>query len=153
MGVTQISLCKKIAVDNNATQMPQGKHKRPRINFGLSDQSKAELEEWAQTENRTVSNLVETIIELALAERRNKPKHHRRTTIASLVTDNYEKLLSMGCIKPERLEALMRGEKPNTSDLTKLAHNLELDEEYIVELRDQSFPQSKRQRRQTNGTT
>ena len=46
----------------------------------------------------------------------------------------------MNCIKPERLELLANGEKPNASDLTKLAHNLDLTEEYVIELRDRSFP-------------
>jgi len=50
--------------------MPQGQYRRPRINFGIDENSKEELEEWAKQEHRTVSNLVEANIETALAERR-----------------------------------------------------------------------------------
>ena len=55
-----------IAVDGNATLMPQGKHVRPRINFALPSNSKEALEQWAKEEHRTVSNLVEALTEEAL---------------------------------------------------------------------------------------
>jgi hypothetical protein len=38
--------------------------------FTCDDTTKAYLEEWAETENRTVSNLVETLIQEAIATRR-----------------------------------------------------------------------------------
>ncbi len=37
--------------------------------FTCDDTTKAYLEEWAETENRTVSNLVETLIQEAIAAR------------------------------------------------------------------------------------
>jgi hypothetical protein len=37
--------------------------------FTCDDTTKAYLEEWAETENRTVSNLVETLIQDAIATR------------------------------------------------------------------------------------
>uniref|UniRef100_A0A0C1R501 Uncharacterized protein n=1 Tax=Tolypothrix bouteillei VB521301 TaxID=1479485 RepID=A0A0C1R501_9CYAN len=59
----------------------------------------------------------------------------------------------MGCIKTERLEVLLREEKPNASDLAKVAHNLDLDEEYVIELRDKSFPPNPyKKKEQSNGT-
>ncbi len=37
--------------------------------FTCDDTTKAYLEEWAETENRTVSNLVETLVQEAIAAR------------------------------------------------------------------------------------
>jgi hypothetical protein len=58
-----------IAVDKIAITMPQGQYRRPRINFGISEESKEQLEQWAKDEHRTVSNLVEAITEEALKTR------------------------------------------------------------------------------------
>ncbi|MFL9457964.1 hypothetical protein AB0758_43940 [Tolypothrix bouteillei VB521301_2] len=142
-----------------------GKPRRPRMMFSCSEEVKVLLEKWAEEEGRSTSNVIERIINEAIASKysveiTSKPYQRRSSqqrqpiTIASLVKDNYQKLIDMGCIKPERLEALALGEKPNASDLTKLAHNLDLDEEYIIELRDRSFPKkSQTLKKQTNGTT
>ncbi|KYC34497.1 hypothetical protein WA1_51635 [Scytonema hofmannii PCC 7110] len=128
---------------------------------------------WATEEGRSTSNIIERIISEAIAAKyslevtevmsklyqrlppkETTPAPNENQTIAQLVKDNYQKLIEMKCIKPERLVALMAGEKPNASDLTKLAHNLDLDEEYVIELRDKSFPKkSQTPKKQTNGTT
>ena len=129
--------------------------------FSCSEEAKKYLEMWATEEGRSTSNVIERIISEAIATKysvdvtevmsklyQRLPKENMLTaptpktpqTIAELVNQNYEKLLSMNCIKPERLELLANGEKPNASDLTKLAHNLDLTEEYVIELRDRSFP-------------
>lgn len=50
--------------------------KRPRIMFTCDDETKIYLEEWAETENRTLSNLMETLVREAIAarkERQDKP--------------------------------------------------------------------------------
>ena len=72
-------------------------------------------------------------------------------TIAELVDQNYQKLLEIGSIKTERLQALRGGSSPNAADLTKLAQNLDIPEELVIELRDQSNPSHKKE--QANGTT
>jgi hypothetical protein len=59
-----------IAIDKTAIIMPQGQYRRPRINFGISEESKEQLEQWAKDEHRTVSNLVEAITEEALKTKR-----------------------------------------------------------------------------------
>lgn len=43
--------------------------KRPRIMFTCDDETKSYLEEWAETENRTLSNLMETLVREAIAAR------------------------------------------------------------------------------------
>lgn len=44
--------------------------KRPRVMFICDDTTKTYLEEWAEAENRTVSNLVETLVQEAIAVRK-----------------------------------------------------------------------------------
>lgn len=43
-----------------------------RVMFLCDDQTKKDLKEWAEAENRSISNLVETIIVSAIAERKSK---------------------------------------------------------------------------------
>ena len=145
------------------------KSRRPRMMFSCSEEAKKYLEMWATEEGRSTSNVIERIISEAIAAKysvevtqimsklyqrlpASTPKNPQ--TIAELVDQNYEKLLLKKCIKPERLDLLANGEKPNASDLTKLANNLDVTEEYVIELRDISFPQSKHttKKEQPNGT-
>lgn len=142
-----------------------GKSRRPRMMFSCTEEARKYLEMWATEEGRSTSNVIERIISEAIAAKysvevtqvmsklyQRLPKDNMLTTvtskkpqtIAELVDENYEKLLSMNCIKPERLELLADGGKPNASDLTKLAHNLDLTEEYVIELRDISFPDTRK---------
>jgi len=74
------------------------------------------------------------------------------STIAELVDQNYQKLLDIGSMKTDRLQALRGGTPPNAADLTKLAQNLEIPEELVIELRDKSFPKQKKEQA-NNGTT
>ncbi|MBW4512931.1 MAG: hypothetical protein KME64_41550 [Scytonematopsis contorta HA4267-MV1] len=87
----------------------------------------------------------------------NPTKPEAPNPLAQLVLDNYPRLLEIGDIKPERLDVLVMGEKPCVGDLAKLAHNLSLEEEYLVELRNKSFPpeveQKPTNKKQKNGTT
>jgi hypothetical protein len=127
-----------------------GKPRRPRIMFSCGEDVKTLLEKWAEEEGRSTSSVIERIINDAVSAKysveitsrpyQRQSSQQEPVTIAALVKDNHQKLIDMRCIKPERLVALMAGEKPNASDLTKLAHNLDLDEEYVIELRDQNFP-------------
>jgi hypothetical protein len=46
--------------------------KKPKVSIYLPPELKEELDTWAEEENRSVSNLVETMIRDALAARRKK---------------------------------------------------------------------------------
>jgi hypothetical protein len=46
--------------------------KKPKVSIYLPPELKEELDTWAEEENRSVSNLVETVIRDALAARRKK---------------------------------------------------------------------------------
>jgi hypothetical protein len=51
--------------------------------FTCDDTTKAYLEEWAETENRTVSNLVETLIQDAIATRQQNDEPPASDTAGS----------------------------------------------------------------------
>ncbi len=65
-------------------------------------------------------------------------------TIAELVQQNFYQLLTDGKITTDKLKAIASGSKPNASDLSKIAHTLDLPEEQLVAMRDQDFPTQKR---------
>ena len=77
---------------------------------------------------------------LAASAKRREPEPQ---TIAELIEQNYSKLIELGGVEPERLEALKNGEKPTIRELVFLARDLDMDEELIVELRDRRFPKKK----------
>lgn len=84
--------------------MPQGQYRRPRINFGIDENSKRELEEWAEQEHRTVSNLIESNIETALAQRKLGKQNIKPES--SVITeddlDQIKKFISLLCGDRER---------------------------------------------------
>jgi hypothetical protein len=65
-------------------------------------------------------------------------------TIAELVQQNFYQLLTDGKITTDKLKAIASGSKPNASDLSKIAHTLDLPEEQLVAMRDQDFPTQKK---------
>jgi hypothetical protein len=73
-------------------------------------------------------------------------------TFSDLVKENYFELTQSGKLKPDRVKALAFGEKPTTAELAIIAHVLDVVEEFIVDLRDHSFPKNSKPK-QTNGTT
>ncbi len=101
---------------------------------------------WVQANTGVIPGLIAT----ATVEQPT-PIKVQVNTIAELVVNNYQLLLDIGSIKVDRLQALMGGSPPTASDLTKLAQNLDISEELVIELRDKSFP--KRKKEQANGTT
>lgn len=64
----------------------------------------------------------------------NKPK-----TLAELVQQNYYRLVSDGKVKSENLKAIADGGKPNNTDLVRIAHILNIQEEELVAMRDRDF--------------
>lgn len=107
----------------------------------------------AQAES-TISEVVEAAITEYLDKRMIEPGIllPQVETFADLVKFNLFALLSSGKIQPERIKDLALGQKPTTADLAIIAHVLDAPEEYIVALRDRSFPK-KTKPKQTNGTS
>jgi len=55
-----------------------GVPRRPRVAFICNEETKEFLEEWAETENRSVSNLVETIVEEAVSAKKTKKSKSKK---------------------------------------------------------------------------
>lgn len=53
--------------------------KKPKVSIYLPPELKTELDEWAVEENRSVSNLVETVLKDAIANRRKKSNAEKET--------------------------------------------------------------------------
>lgn len=74
-------------------------------------------------------------------------------TLSDLVKSNYFELIHSGKLKPDRVKALAFGENPTTAELAIISYVLEVAEEFVVELRDRSFPQNAKPKpKQPNGT-
>lgn len=72
-------------------------------------------------------------------------------TFADMIKINHFDLMNSGKINPDRLKELAFGQKPTTAELAIIANVLAVAEEFVVELRDRSFPK-KNKPKQTNGT-
>jgi hypothetical protein len=72
-------------------------------------------------------------------------------TLADLVKINHFELMNLGKINPDRLNELAFGQKPTTAELAIIANVLGVAEEFVVALRDRSFPKSSKPK-QKNGT-
>ncbi|PAX58339.1 ribbon-helix-helix domain-containing protein [Brunnivagina elsteri] len=53
-----------------------GVTKKAKITFTCSDELKEELQKWANRENRTLSNLIETMAEKAVTNEKVKSQSH-----------------------------------------------------------------------------
>ena len=112
--------------------------------FICDQQLKDDLEAWASTEGRTVSNLMERIASAAVQDYKNgvmttSPNPHPQSrhdhlmpkpdfaTLQQAIQQNIEQLRHAGI---RNLEALSVGEVlPTKADFVKIAATLELDEE------------------------
>lgn len=74
-------------------------------------------------------------------------------TFTELIRNSYFALINSGKINQERLKELALGHKPTAADLSLVANILNISEEFVVELRDRSFPKHQQKPKQTNGTT
>jgi hypothetical protein len=72
-------------------------------------------------------------------------------TLADLVKTNHFELMNSGKINPDRLKELALGQKPNTAELAIIANVFDVAKEFVLELRDRSFPK-KNKPKQMNGT-
>lgn len=61
-------------------------------------------------------------------------------TIAELVQQNFYQLLTDGKIQTDNLKAIASGSKPSASDLSRIAHILDIPEEQLVAMHDRDFP-------------
>jgi hypothetical protein len=102
----------------------------------------------------TISEVVQQALEEFLDKRNVRLPEESSTpeSFKELVRNNYFDLINAGKIPPARLKELAFGEKPNTAELVIISNVLEMEEEWVVELRDRSFPKQTKPK-QTNGTT
>jgi hypothetical protein len=77
------------------------------------------LEEWASSENRTVSNLVETLVTDAIAIKKEGRSDKEALELALDI-----------------LNTLIAGKPPTLAQIAKLAHETDLTEEQLLKLRD-----------------
>lgn len=96
----------------------QGKYRNPRIAFISNQESKDFLEGWAEEENRTVSNLVTTIVEEAIAEKKTGKSSKEALALAL-----------------DLIQTLVNGKEPSLAQIAKLAHETDLTEEELIKLK------------------
>jgi hypothetical protein len=63
------------------------------------------------------------------------------------VQQNFYQLLTDGQITTDKLKAIASGSKPNASDLSKIAHTLDIPEEQLVAMSERDFPTQKQKGR------
>jgi hypothetical protein len=104
-------------------------------------------------EETTISEVVEAAITEYLDKRivESAIPIPQVESFADLVKVNLFTLMSSEKVSPDRLKDLALGQKPNTAELAIIANVLDVAEEYVVELRDRSFPKNSKPK-QTNGT-
>lgn len=101
----------------------------------------------------TIAEALDEAIALFLQQADKRQELSRPENFAELVKGNYFDLINSGKITPDRLKDLASDQKPNTAELVILANVLDIPEEFVVELRDRSFPKKKSRPKQTNGHT
>lgn len=97
------------------------------------------------------TNMTDVIVELVRGwvEANEEPKianvkAEPPKTIAELVQQNFYQLLTDGLIQVDNLKGIASGSEPNVSDLSKIAHTLDIAEEQLVAMLDRDFPTQKR---------
>ncbi len=123
--------------------------------FTCSHETKKQLEEYADREGRTVSNLIERIATEWLKQQQPPTQPQEPTTIADLVRLNLSRLRRSGV---KNLKAIASGEVlPTAADFAKIAATLGLSEEEQKAVWDKTFgspaPASKKKKETTNGCT
>ena len=87
--------------------------------FICEQEVKDYLEGWADSENRTVSNLVEILVTDAVEQKKSDRSDKEALQLAL-----------------ELIETLIAGQKPGLAIIAKLAHETDLSEEDLLKLRD-----------------
>ncbi len=96
-----------------------GVPRRPRIAFICNEETKEYIEEWAKTERRTVSNLVESIVENAVTAKKSGRSDKDALALAL-----------------DLLKTLIDGKPLTLGQIAKLANETDLSEEELLKLRD-----------------
>lgn len=115
-----------------------GQTKKAKITFTCTHDARNFLENWALGERRTISNLVEGIVEDAISVK-SQP-------VNSLVPAQEPDATDL-------LKLLASGQRPGDGELLEVAHKTGIREEELIELRDRLFPDGNQQkkRKATNG--
>lgn len=115
-----------------------GQTKKAKITFTCTQEARNFLENWAAAERRTISNLVEGVVEDAISVK-GKP--------TNLVAPTSEPDAS------DLLKLLAGGQRPGDGELLEVAQKTGIREEELIELRDRLFPDGSQQkkRKATNG--
>jgi len=96
-----------------------GVSRRPQVAFICNPETKTFLEEWASSENRTVSNLVETVVTDAITEKQSGRSNKEALELAL-----------------DLLNTMIEGKPPTLAQIAKLAHETDLKEEDLLKLRE-----------------
>jgi hypothetical protein len=92
--------------------------RRPRVAFICGEETKEYIEEWAKQERRTLSNLVESIVEDAVLEKKSGRSDKEALELAL-----------------DLLNTMIEGKPPTLAQVAKLAHETDLKEEDLLKLR------------------
>lgn len=95
------------------------KYRRPRVMFICEQEAKDFLEEWASSENRTVSNLVETLVTDAITVKQSGRSDKEALELAL-----------------DLINTMIEGKPPTLAQIAKLAHETDLKEEDLLKLRE-----------------
>lgn len=93
--------------------------RRPRVAFICSPETKEFMEEWAKSENRTLSNLIETIVEDAATAKQSGRSDKEALAFAL-----------------DLINTMIEGKPPSLAQIAKLAHETDLKEEDLLKLRE-----------------
>jgi len=106
------------------------------VKVTLGERRRKFIERLAKKERRSISSMINTLIDEALAARGVNLSVLNADTIAELVQANYQKLLTA---EVKNLKAITDGERPSDTALAQIAEALEMNEEDLQALCDQTF--------------
>jgi uncharacterized protein YegL len=106
------------------------------VKVTLGERRRKFIERLAKKERRSISSMINTLIDEALAARGVNLSVLNADTIAELVQANYQKLVKA---EVKNLKAIADGERPNDTALAQIAEALEMNEEDLQALCDQTF--------------
>lgn len=115
-----------------------GQTKKAKITFTCTQEARNFLENWAAAERRTISNLVEGLVDDAITAKGEPinpvpPPDESNATVL--------------------LKLLASGKRPEDGELLEVAHKTGIREEELIQLRDHLFPNGNPQEKKkaTNG--
>ncbi len=108
----------------------QSEYKRPRVIFMCSEETKDALQKWAKREKRTLSNMIERIVDEALAQEKTIDTQTQTT-------------IDTGAEAISFLKKMGSGKRPNSIERASLADSLEIDVEILDRLVDCIFDEKR----------